>query len=157
MDQLITDAALGFAAGGLGQFASNFFKTLNLSVGGLADAAIKNRTAEREEGRKDAQQFADNYAATQGAAKERFPGWLTGTVFILIVLSAFWGIYLVAFARMPTSIIEEKEPWFNLFGLIKIGGGWAVHAVEGLAIPEYFSRGVIMVLSSITAIKAFKT
>jgi hypothetical protein len=157
MDQILLDAAAGFAAGGVGQIVSNFFKTINTSVNGLSQAAIQNRAAEREEARKDTQQFADNYAATQEAARNRFPGWLTGTVFILIVLSAFWGIYLAGFFNMPTSIVEEKEPWLNLFGILKVGGGWAVHAVEGLAIPDYFSRGVIMVLSAITAIKAFKT
>lgn len=144
MDPLLLDAAVGFAAGGTGQMVSNVFKLGQSLVKGLSAAA----SASREEDRKDNDQLIK--------AAGRFPGWLTGTVAIIIVVAGFGGIFITAYNEMPTSLVEAKEPWLNLFGFIKFGGGWVVHTVEGLAIPDYFSRGVIVTVSAIMGIKAFK-
>ncbi len=146
MDPLLTDAAIGFAAGGTGQLISNVFGFGKQLVSGLSNAADR---------RTEAQSKADEaFAKTH---KGRFPGWLTGTIFIMVVFSAFYGIYLTGLNNMPTTIGTSKEPWLNLFGIFRVGGGVVYNTVEGMVIPEYIERGTILVLSAITAIKAFKT
>lgn len=153
METLVADVLTGAAIGGGGQVVSNVFRLGLEMVKGLTVA----NAAEREQERKDQSLYAKLYVQKQTAAKGRFGGLLTGIVFVLIVIAAFYGIFYAAATGIPTNVIQEKEPWLNFFGILKIGGGYVVQTMEGLVIPVYIQRGAIMVVSAITAIKATKT
>lgn len=144
MDPALASVGAGFLAGGAGQTVANMFRLASSVIKGWSDAT----TQRSEQDRKD-QQLRDEKAASHA-------GWITSFIFILVVVSGFYGVYYSASQNIPTTVMTEKDPWLNVFGVLRLGGGQLVNTVEGLVLPDYFSRGILMVLGAITGIKAFK-
>ena len=152
MDTLLQDVAIGgLGAGGL-QLTANLFKTADTFIKGMSSVALSHR----QQDLKERQQFDSSYAEKQEAASKRFGGLITGIVFTLITLAAFYGGFYVIINDLPTSVILTKEPWFNLFDIIRIGGGPKAETLEGWVIPDWWGRVVVMMMSALTAIKAAK-
>lgn len=69
-------------------------------------------------------------------------------VALIIIMVAFGGLLLVAIIEkeIPVTQFTEREPWFNLFGLIKLGGGMDSISATGFVIPDYMRFSVISIV-----------
>ena len=81
-----------------------------------------------------------NDAESRGSA---FGRWFA----IIIILSVgFGGLIYSAASDIPVTQIIEKEPFLDLLGLIKIGGGQGIVKAEGFVIPEYVENSIISII-----------
>ena len=97
-------------------------------------------------GEQKKQQAADiharDMAARQSAndAEKRGGSALRMIVALVIICVSFGGLILAQHTGMGVSQIFTKDPWLNLFGLVKLGGGKEVITATGFVLPEYVKR-----------------
>ena len=80
---------------------------------------------------------------SRDAAAKRFPVKLTSVIVLIVFISIYLLPYLVGIIQalsgdvILTTIVSEKAPWLNIFGLIKLGGGLILQEASGIVqIPE---------------------
>lgn len=148
MNPVLEIAAGALAGGGL-QVVSEVFKMGGSLISGLRDSAIANN-----------EQYRLNTEARQAsmdAAAKRSPSWLRGTLGVIVFVSAFVFPFYAGWLDVPTSIVSNKEPWFNLFGIIKAGGGVVVTEAKGFVQGEYFGSTVRAVAGAVFGVGAVST
>ena len=149
ISQAVTEIAVGAALGGSLQVASEVFKMGGSLIASLRDVAISNNKQARA-----------NVAATtkaQNAAAKRSPVWLRAVLAIIVFVPAFLLPFYAGWLEIPTAIVENKEPWLNLFGVVKFGGGLVVTEATGFVQSPYFGQTVRVVGSAIFAVGAVST
>ena len=139
-------------AGGLGagfQIASEVMKVAHQAV----DIHKGFIAAQNTEYRKN---LAVETEAANAAAK-RSPIWLRATLSIIIISAAFVLSYVNGWAGTMTSIVTQKEPWLNIFGLLRFGGGTAVKEAHGFVLTPEFWETVRVVAFFFFGIGAART
>jgi len=93
-----------------------------------------------------------NHASKRGGAGIRMAVALIG------IIVAFGGLLLVALIErdIPVTQFTEKEPWFNLFGIIKLGGGMDSISANGFVTPDYMRYSVISIVHYLFGMAAAK-
>ncbi len=94
------------------------------------------------------------------AASKRMPrGWgaaLRLLVATIVIVVAFGGLIIAMQGHHGVSQIFDKEPWLNLFGILKFGGGKDVIMAEGFVIPDYMRYSVISIVHFLFGMAAGK-
>lgn len=147
--QSLTEIAVGAGIGGALQLISEVFKMGGGLIGSLRDVAMANN--------EQARLNAEATTKAQNAAAKRSPVWLRATLAIIVFFPAFMLPFYVGWLEMPTSIVQDKEPWFNLFGVLKFGGGLVITEAQGFVQAPYFGQTVRVVGSAIFAVGAVST
>ncbi len=145
----LTEIVVGAGVGGSLQLISEVFKMGGGLIGSLRDVAISNNEQSR----------ANVEATTKAhdAAAKRSPVWLRAVLAIIVFFPAFALPFYVGWLEMPTSIVQHKEPWLNLLGVVKFGGGLVVTEAQGFVQAPYFGQTVRVVGSAIFAVGAVST
>jgi F0F1-type ATP synthase assembly protein I len=127
--------ALGVGTGAGAQGLSEVIKMGRSLVDGLIEmgkASHQRNLENKEEDRKDYAQEQD----AQDRAAKRTPMWLIAAVSLTVVGVIFFLLGIGPFIEQGQAVIMEKEPWLNLFNIIKLGGGYAVEQLHGVHIPD---------------------
>ena len=135
ISQAIAEVGVGVLAGGSLQFVSEGMKVVNQLVSGLSAAAIaKDETRMK---------LADAESKLQDAAAKRLPWKITSAVVLIVIITIYLLPYIVGYLEaildtdITTTLVSEKEPWLNIFGWIKLGGGLVLQEASGIVqIPE---------------------
>jgi len=100
----------------------------------------------------------ERLAATNSAnaASKRGGSTLRLLVAMIVMIVAFGGLIYAAYAKIPVTQFIEKEPWLNLFGLIKLGGGMTAETATGFVVPDYVKYSVISIVHFIFGMAAGK-
>ena len=113
-------------------------------------------------GEQKKQQAADiharDMAARQSAndAEKRGGSALRMIVALVIICVSFGGLILAQHTGVGVSQIFTKEPWLNLFGLVKLGGGKEVITATGFVLPEYVKYSVLSIVHFLFGMAAGK-
>lgn len=149
MNEVITNIAAGAAAGGVLQIISEAMKVVHT----LADVAINTTKANNAQYRANAE--AENKTAND--ANKRSNPILRATIAIIVFVAAFWLIFINGWVGTETSLITQREPWLNLFGILRFGGGEKVLPASGFVMPIYFGQTVQVIAGFIFGIMAVRT
>ena len=74
----------------------------------------------------------------------------------IIILVAFGGLLYVSDSDKGVTQFFEKEPWLNLFGLIKLGGGVEAISATGFVLPDYVKYSVLSIVHFLFGMAAGK-
>ena len=113
-------------------------------------------------GEQKKQQAADNHALSMAlkdsanAAEKRGGSALRMIVALVIICVSFGGLLLAQHSGVGVSQIFTKEPWLNLFGLVKLGGGKEVVTATGFVLPEYVKYSVLSIVHFLFGMAAGK-
>jgi 4-amino-4-deoxy-L-arabinose transferase-like glycosyltransferase len=150
---MISDTAINFltgaGVGGAFQVASEVFK-----LGGKGLQMFGQLAAARDERAMEVLKL-ENDAANQAA--KRFPGWLSGSLALIAFFSFFVLSYTNGWFGVNTTVQYMKEPFLNLFGLLRLGGGPGFKEVSGFVLPPEMGQAVMMIAGGVFGIKAVKT
>ena len=104
-------------------------------------------------GEQKKQQAADIHARDMAArqkrkrcSEKRGGSALRMIVALVIICVSFGGLLLAQHSGVGVSQIFTKEPWLNLFGLVKLGGGKEVITATGFVLPEYVKYSVLSIV-----------
>ena len=89
----------------------------------------------------------DAHAESADKAAKRGSGWGRRFALVVVLSVAFIGLLFAAWLGIPVAQIVEKEPVFNLFGLLKLGGGEKVVMAEGFVLPQYVKQSVQIIIA----------
>jgi hypothetical protein len=135
ISQAIAEVGVGVLAGGGLQFVSEGMKIVGKLVSGLSAAAIASDEAKMK--------LAAAESESQDKAAKRLPWKITSAVVLIVIITIYLLPYLVGYLEaildtdITTTLVSEKEPWLNIFGLIKLGGGLVLQEASGIVqIPE---------------------
>jgi hypothetical protein len=129
------DPGLLLGAAGAGG-AVQIFKQLITDQHSMAMKAMERRI----KGAEASNSFAND-------AAKRTSGWGRRFALMIVLFVAFGGLLIASLLEIPVSQIVNKEPIFNLLGMIKLGGGEKVIQAKGLVLPEYVSQSVQIIIA----------
>ena len=127
-----------------------FLGLASLILGWFAESK-KQQAHDLHEERMAAKDSADS-AQRRGGATIRM------IVALIVIVVAFGGLLIPQFLEdsQGVSQIFDKDPWLNLFGIIKFGGGKDVIVAQGFVIPEYMKYSVISIIHFLFGMAAGK-
>lgn len=149
MDEAIINMGVGALGGGILQYFSEGMKVTQM----LAQNAIDTMKANNQTYR---QNIAEESKTADAAGKRSTP-WLRATLAITVFLVAFVGLWINGFVEIPTSLITEKEPWLNLFGILRFGSIHEVTTASGFVMPPYFAATVQAITGFVFGVMAVRT
>jgi hypothetical protein len=149
----MNDMMVNFLSGaGIGAVAQGLSEVLKLGHG-VVDMFKGVLQANNEAYR---QNVAAEQAAFDAAAKRGTP-WLRGTLAIIAFVAAFGLSYVNGWVGTGTSVLTDREPWLNLFGLLKFGGGMKVVEAQGFVLPPEFWQTITIITGAIFGIMGVRT
>lgn len=86
-----------------------------------------------------------NEESRENAAK-RGGAWGRRFAMAVVLLVSFGGLVYAAEKGIGVSQIIQKEPFLNLFNVIRLGGGPQVVSAEGFVLPDYVQQSVISII-----------
>ena len=113
----------------------------------------KQAQADLHEERMAAKDSADSAAKRMpsgiGAALRMF-------VAAIIIIVAFGGLLYVSDSDKGVTQFFTKDPWLNLFGIIKVGGGMEAINATGFVLPDYVKYSVLSIVHFLFGMAAGK-
>lgn len=113
-------------------------------------------------GEQKKQQAADHQALSMALKDSGNPPEKPGgsalrmIVALVIICVSFGGLLLAQYTGVGVSQIFTKDPWLNLFGLVKLGGGKEVITANGFVLPEYVKYSVLSIVHFLFGMAAGK-
>jgi len=74
----------------------------------------------------------------------------------IIIIVAFGGLLYVSDSDKGVTQFFQKDPWLNLFGLVKIGGGMEAINATGFVLPDYVKYSVLSIVHFLFGMAAGK-
>ena len=101
--------------------------------------------------------LADASERSANEANKRGGAGLRMAVALIIIIVAFGGLLVVGLmGDIPVTQFVEREPWLNLLGLLKLGGGTQTLEATGFVIPDYMRFSVISIVHFLFGMAAAK-
>jgi len=145
----VIELGIGVAAGGTLQGISEVFKLLRGGLNVLgSQAAAANR---------DSLAAARLQNDSANDAGRRSSVWLRGSLGLIVIVSGFLLVHLNGWLDVKTSLTYAKEPFLDLFGFLKIGGGMGVKVLEGVVLIPEFGSVITTVIGFVFGVGAVKT
>ena len=91
------------------------------------------------------------------AAAKRSPIWLRAILAIIVFTAAFIFSHINGWTDTVTSVVTDREPWLNLFGLLRFGGGTAVKEAHGFVLTPDFWQTVRVIAFFFFGVGAART
>ena len=148
MTPAVTEILVGMGAAGLAQGVSEILK-LGHGILDITKGLISAQNAEYRANLAEESKTAD-------AAAKRFPFWMSGTIAITIIMSAFVLVHINGWLDITTSIVSYIKPWLNL-GILRFGGGAKVVEAQGVVIFPEFWESVRFVIGSVLGLVGLRT
>jgi len=118
-----------------------------MGVGGAVIGAAVQLKKQRDQDQHQMMMAALNLAnKSANDAQQRGTSWGRRFALIIILLVGFGGLIYAAMADIKVSQIVEQKPFFDLLGLIKLGGGQKIIEAEGFVIPEYVENSIVTII-----------